>query len=176
MKTRKGIYFPLIIIVIFLTSAFSSCSRADKEKIIGLNQNIHHDDFEYAVTSFEKTKLIVSGSDTIKASGNFCLVHFRVINKALRVNHQWDNSIGYIIDENGNNFKNNIDYQIFLEKGSPFGWKKMYNTPHGQTDTTILVFDVPANIVQPFLMVRGDILMGDVFDAGKFLKTKVKLF
>jgi hypothetical protein len=52
----------------------------------------------------------------------------------------------------------------------------MYNTPHGQTDTTILVFDVPANIVQPFLMVRGEILMGDMFDAGKFLKAKVKLF
>ena len=176
MKTRTRIYFPIIIIVIFMISAFSSCSRADNGKVIGLNQNIHHDDFEYAVTSFEKTRLIVAGSDTIKASGNFYLVHFRVINKALRVNHQWDNLIAYIVDENGNNFKNIIDYQVFLEKGSPFGWKKMYNTPHGQTDTTILVFDVPVNIVQPFLMVRGEILMGDMFEAGKFLRTKVKLF
>jgi hypothetical protein len=98
MKTLIKNSFPGIILSIFLILSINSCSSAKKDKVIGLNQNIHHDDFEYAVTSFEKTNMIASGSDTIKASGNFYLVHLRVINKALRVNHQWDNLIGYIVD------------------------------------------------------------------------------
>lgn len=154
----------------------SFCSSDKKEEIVGLNQNIHHDDFEYAVTGFTKANLIAPGIDTIKPDGNFYLVHFRVINKALRVDHQWNNSIGYLVDENGNHYENSKDLQKILNKFLPFGWKEMYNTPHGQTDTTILAFDLPANITHPYLMIRGGILMGDVFDAGRFKRMKIRLF
>jgi hypothetical protein len=165
-----------IILSISLIILLSTCSSGKKETIIGLNQNIHHDDFEYAVTNFEKTKMLISGSDTLNASGNFYLVYFKVINKALRVGHQWDNSIAYIIDENGNRYENNIEYQKFLEKTLPYGWRSEYNTPHGNTGTTILVFNLPKNISNPYLKVRGDILMGDALDGGRFQKIKVKLF
>lgn len=165
-----------IILSVCLIIAFSSCSSGKKEAITGLNQNIHHDDFEYAVTGFTKTNLLTSGNDTIMAKGIFYLVHFRVINKALRVNHQWNNSIGYLVDDNGNRYENIKDHQKFLDKSFQFGWKEIYNTPHGQTDTTILVFDLPVDIAQPYLMVRGDILMGDAFDGGRFRRIKVRLF
>ena len=165
-----------LILTISLMISFCACSSHKKEKIIELNQNIHHDDFEYAVTNFSKTTLITSGNDTIRAKGNFYIVHFRVINKAMRVNHKWDNSIAYLVDENGNHYENNKVYQLVLNRSIPFGWQEMYNTPHGQTDTTILVFDLPVDITQPYLMVRGDILMGDAFDGARFKKIKVKLF
>lgn len=165
-----------ISLSINLTTLIISCSSGKKEVVIGLNQNIHHDDFEYAVTDFTRTNILISGTDTIKSKGNFYLVHFRVMNKALRVNHKWDNSIGFIIDENGNHYDNIKDCQVLLDKSQMFGWKEIYNTPHGQTDTTILVFDLPVNITQPFLMVRGDILMGDAFDGGRFKRIKVRLF
>ena len=152
------------------------CSTGKREETIGLSQNIHHDDFEYAVTNFTKANLLAYGNDTIKAAGNFYFVHFRVINKALRVNHQWNNSIGYLVDDKGNRYENNTKCQLILDKSSPFGWKEMYNTPHGNTDSIILVFDLPGNITQPHLMVRGDILMGDALDGGKFKRTKVRLF
>ena len=165
-----------IILSICLIISLSYCSSRKREEVTGLNQNIHHDDFEYAVTDFTKTNLLVSGNDTLRSRGNFYLVHFRVINKALRVNHQWDNSIGYLVDENGNRYENIKDHQKLLDKSLPFGWKEIYNTPHGQTDTTILVFDLPVNITQPYLMVRGEILMGDALDGGRFQRIKVRLF
>jgi hypothetical protein len=172
----KNKFIHHIILSICLIVFLGSCSSGKKGEIIGLNQNIHHDDFEYAVTDFTKTNLIVSGNDTLRSRGNFYLVNFRVINKALRVNHQWDNSIGYLVDENGNRYENIKDHQKSLDKSFPFGWKEMYNTPHGQTDTTILVFDLPVTITKPYLMVRGDILMGDAFDGGRFQRVKVRLF
>ncbi len=172
----KKQHFSHILLSISLISLLSSCYSSKKEEVIGLNQNIHHDDFEYAVTSFNTTNLIVSENDTIRARGNFYLIHFRVINKALRVGHQWDNSIGFLIDENGNRYENIKDYQVALNKSLPFEWKEIYNTPHGQTDTTIFVFDLPINVRQPYLKVRGDILMGDALDGAKFKRIKVKLF
>jgi hypothetical protein len=172
---RKYCIFHIVLLIILMT-LLSFCSSGRKEEIFGLNQNIHHDDFEYAVTGFTKADQITYGPDTIKSRCNFYLVHFRVINKALRVGHQWNNSIGYLVDENGNHYENSKDLQKILNKSLFFGWKEMYNTPHGQTDTTILVFDLPAGIKQPFLMVRGEILMGDVLDEGKFKRMKIRLF
>lgn len=172
---RKYFKFHFILLFILMI-LLCFCSSGRKKEIVGLNQNIHHDDFEYAVTGFRKADYIAYGIDTIKSRGNFYLVHFRVINKALRVGHQWNNSIGYLVDENGNHYENSKDFQKILNKSLFFGWKEMYNTPHGQTDTTILVFDLPVGIKQPFLMVRGDILMGDVYDAGKFKRMKIRLF
>lgn len=176
VKLQYKTFLLLVFVLVPGITSIISCSSGINKESIGLNQNIHHDDFEYAVTSFEKRKILISGDDTIKAAGNFYLVHFRVINKALRVNHQWDNSIGFIAGEKGKRYGNSKNLQIFLDKESPFGWKELYNTPHGQTETTILVFDIPDDLLNPYLMVSGEILMGDVFDAGKFLKKKVRLF
>jgi hypothetical protein len=172
----KKTHFYYMVLSISLIISLISCTSGKKEIEIGLNQNIHHDDFEYAVTNFSTAKLLTSGSDTLRANGIFYIVHFRVMNLAKRSNHQWDNSIGYIVDENGSLYENNTYNQVFLDKSFPFGWKEMYNTPHGQTDTTILVFDLPLNITKPYLMVIGDILMGDIFDAGRFRRVKIKLF
>ena len=43
-------------------------------------------------------------------------------------------------------------------------------------ERTALVFDVPKDVKEPFLQVRGELLMGDVFDGNQFEKTKVRLF
>jgi hypothetical protein len=153
-----------------------TCSSNKSGVEIGLNQNIHHDDFEYSVTGITKTKQFVSASDTFTANGIFYLVHFKVINNALRVGHRWDNSIGYLVDENDNRFENINEKQVALNKSLVFGWKELYDTHHGQTDSTILVFDIPVNVTRPYLKIRGGILMGDVFDAGRFRKIKVRLY
>lgn len=169
-------FLKVVLITISFGIASISCSSDKKGETIGLNQNIHHDDFEYSVTSFSKTPEIISVQDTIKASEIFYLVHFKVVNNALRVGHTWDNSIAYIIDENGNRYENLKDRQQVLNNSLPFGLKENYNTPHGSVDTTILVFELPADIMEPCLMVSGGTLMGDVFDGGRFRRVKIKLF
>jgi len=172
----KKSFLILIALAVSFALADISCNSDNNADIIGLNQNIHHDDFEYSVTAFTTTPEIITEKDTIFAKDIFYLVHFKVVNNALRVGHQWDNSIAYLIDENGNRYENIKENQYAINKSLPFGLKEIYNTPHGSVDTTILVFNLPADVREPYLMVRGGILMGDVFDAGRFRRMKVKLF
>jgi hypothetical protein len=153
-----------------------SCSSDKSDITIGLNENIHHDDFEYSVTDYSLTKQIGKGQDTITTEGTFYLIHFKVINEAKRVNHSWNNSIAYIIDGEGNIYENNINAQIKLNEVSPFGWNEKYITPFQSVDTSILVFNLPDNVKNPCLMVRGETLMGDFFNRNKFKKMKVRLF
>ena len=163
-------------LTIFFGLLATSCDSGNEENIIGLNEYIHHDDFEYSVTAFTRSKQIISVEDTLITKNIFYQVHFKVVNKALRVSHKWDNTIAVIVDENGNKYENNIEMQNALNKAFHFGFRDIYNTPNGTSDTTILVFEIPRDIYKPFLMVRGGTLMGDVFDGGKFRKIKIRLF
>jgi hypothetical protein len=145
--------------------------------IIGLKQNIHHDDFEYSVTAFQMSASLPGFSgQSATVNENYYLVHFKVENRAMRVNHQWDNSIGYIVDENGKRYENNKEDQKLIDESLHFGWKEQYNTPSGSSDSTILVYKVPLTSTRPYFMVRGGILMGDVFDKARFRKMRVKLY
>jgi hypothetical protein len=176
IPAMKKSFFSVVILTVGIGIASISCHSDKESKTIGLNQNIHHDDFEYSVTSYTKTPEIISGQDTIKARGIFYLVHFKVTNNALRVGHTWDNSIAYLIDANGDRYQNLPDKQKALNNSLPFGLNEIYNTPHGAADTTILVFELPADVIKPYLKVSGGTLMGDVFDAGRFRRMKVRLF
>jgi hypothetical protein len=148
----------------------SSCSS--KEKVIGLREYIHHDDFEYSVQHVDKVDRI----GDMAARGIFYVVSFQVENRAQRVNHRWSNKIAYLVDETGAKYENSVEAQKELQRVSGFGYKDEYVTPAGATETTMLVFDVPRHATQPYLRIRGDLLMGDVFDANQYKRTKVQLF
>ena len=165
MKTIKNAAVIFAFVLILL-----SC--ADNEKVIGLKENIHHDDFEYSVQKVEKTEWI----ENLKAKGMFYLVTFRLENRAKRVEHKWDNNTAYIIDENGNKFENMYEMQLNLKRTIDFGLKEHYITAAGQSEETILVFDIPNNVRNPYLKVSGDFFMGDLFDGNQFKNTKIKLF
>ena len=159
-----------------LLGAVVLMGTCDQERIIGLNQRIHHDDFEYRVTQFSVTDTIGSGANRQRAAGRFYIVDFEVENLARRVNHEWDNSIAYIVDETGKKFENLPAAQAVLNAVHPFNFSSRYRTPPGATENTRLVFDIPAACTHPYLLVRGDLLMGDVLDAKAFARTRVKLF
>jgi hypothetical protein len=148
----------------------SSCSA--EEKVIGLRQNIHHDDFEYSVQSVEQTDTI----GKLHARGIFYLVTFQVESRAKRVDHRWTNDIAYVQEETGIRHGNDVEAQQELNRVRPFGLKDEYVTPAGSIETTVLVFDLPTNAAAPCLQVRGSVLMGDVFDGGQYRKVKVRLF
>lgn len=175
---KRKIFFMLNgIAVIFLSVILTSCSGNNEKYVIGLNQNIHHDDFEYSVTSFHRTSSLIPSPDTIATTtGNYYLVRFKVENRALRVDHRWDNSIAYIVDEVGKRYENSKEDQKILDESSHFGWQEQYKTRFGTSDSTILVFNLPSSVTKPYLMVRGGILMGDVFDRARFRKIRIKLF
>jgi len=149
---------------------FMSCTQTGN--LIGLKEKIHHDDFRYSVQNVEKTERI----GDIKSKGMFYLVTFRVENEAKRVDHKWDNYIAITVDENGTIYKNIYDMQINLKKAKDFNLKEKYITSAGKSEETILVFDIPNDVKEPYLKVNGDFLMGDLFDGSQFKKTKIKLF
>jgi hypothetical protein len=162
----------LLIFSVLLTA----CRQGKTDYVIGLKQNIHHDDFEYSVSNYLVSRFLNNGKDTLNAQGVFYMVTFRTDNNAMRVDHKWDNSIAYIVDERGRIFENKTDVQQFYEKSHSFGLKDKYITPAGRSDSTILAFDLPFNVTRPCLKVRGETLMGDMFDRGKFRRMMIKLF
>ena len=108
----------IVISIVLLTAFGYGCSRSDT--VIGLNENIHHDDFNYRVTAIEKRKSIVAGSSQMIARGTFYIVTFEVENNAKRVGHKWDNRIAYVISEKGDKYENNVAAQQLLNIKEPF--------------------------------------------------------
>ncbi len=152
---------------------FCGCAQ---ERTIGINERIHHDDFEYRVTRFQIVDSIGAGEQQHKASGAFYLVDFEVENRAKRVGHNWDDSIAYLVDESGRSYENLPEMQKILNEAQPFNYMPQHSTPAGATESTRLVFDLPRGLEHPCLMVRGELLMGDVFDGKAFAKTRVRLY
>src|SRR5205814_7263944 len=111
----------------------SSCFA--KEKVIGLRENIHHDDFEYSVQSVEKTDQI----GNLHARGIFYIIGFQVENRARRVDHRWTNDIAYVVDETGTQRGNDARAQEELNRVQPFRFKNDYDTAAGGTETTLRV-------------------------------------
>jgi hypothetical protein len=164
--------YPLISVILILVFG-SGCRRSDK--IIGLNENIHHDDFNYRVTALEKRKIIRADTLQMNAGGIFYIVTFEVENNAKRVGHIWNNHIAFLVSENGDRYENNLTAQRLLNMKEPFEWHSTYNTGHGSTEQTRLIFDVPGNPAHLYLKVHGETLMGDVFDLNRFKHIKIKL-
>ncbi len=162
----------VISIALFMVFGYG-CSRSDT--VIGLNENIHHDDFNYRVTAVEKRKSIVADSVRMLAGGTFYIVTFEVENNAKRVGHKWDNRIAYVISEKGDKYENIAAAQRLLNIKEPFEWRSTYNTGNGSSEQTKLVFDVPGNPTELYLKVNGETLMGDVFDLNRFKRIKIKL-
>ena len=158
------------ILLILFTVLICACSG--EERVIGLKENIHHDDFEYSVQEFRRTDMI----GNVKAKGLFYIINFRVENRAKRVSHNWDNSTAYLVDKSGKEYENIPEQQRNLTATERFILKDKYDTPAGKTESTMLVFEIPADVKEIYLKVRGEFLMGDLFDGNKFTKTKVKLF
>jgi len=170
----KTVYNFLSALAIFLT--IDACSTRNNGTVLGINDRIHHDDFEYVVTDFSVSKKISGDHESINAHGNFYIVSFRVENHALGTNHRWDNSIAYVIDDEKNIFENNVEAQQLVNSVTPFGWKEEYVTRSQSTDTVILVFDLPESAGHPCLMVRGETMMGDLLNGDKFRKAKIQLY
>jgi hypothetical protein len=165
-----AVLWPAFLCVAFI---FASCAG---ERVIGMNERIHHDDFEYLVTGCTVAGSIGSGERQRKAAGVYYVVTFVVENHAMRVNHDWNDSIAYVVDDRGNHYENLPELQELLNDAKSAVSSPAHRTPAGETESTQLIFDLPRNVTHPFLMVRGDLLMGDVFDGKAFTKTKIKLF
>ncbi len=163
----KSFTIPLFCLLLIMGLSIS-CKNNSENLELGLNESIHHDDFEYQVTDFE----ILPIDEYTKRYR----VKFKVINNAEVVEHTWNNSIAYVVDSKGNIYNNNKDLQIKLNDREPFGWEKEYHTHPKSEETTTLIFELPIKVTKPYLKVTGKFLMGDVLDLNQYKKMKIRLF
>lgn len=168
-QTQTG-FIKFLLVTAFTLVVISGCS---KERIIPVGEKTQHDDFFYTIEKVEKTGMLGGQK---KASGVFYIVSFNCRNNAKRVEHTWKNDVAFITDNNGNIYENDIVAQKTLNQIRPFGFKESYTTKAGESESTVMVFDVPVSISEPCIKFRGDFLMGDLFDGNQFKNTKVKLF
>src|SRR4030095_2926085 len=176
LKIFSGIMNKILIKIAFITFStilFLSCAD---ERIAGLNEKIRHDDFLYSITDITKGSLIKDGSGIFKAKGNFYIVKLKIINEAKRVEHKWDNKAVYVVDAAGKEYENDTEAQKIYYKSNMMEYKDQYNISASSTGETTYIFDLPKDVKEPYLKFRGNFLMGDFFDGGKFTKTKVKMF
>lgn len=160
---KSPLYFLLFIMGLFL-----SCQSNSEDFEIGVNESIHHENFEYVVTDFEILP--------VNEYTNRYRIKFKVINNSKVLEHTWNNSIAYIVDSKGNIYSNNKELQIKLNEREDFGWEDEYHTHPKSEETTTLIFDLPVKVTQPYLKISGKFLMGDVLDLNTYKKMKVKLF
>lgn len=154
----------------FLVADATGCG--DEDPVLRMGEAIRHDDFRYTVRGV----LPLPRIGHQQARGQFLVVHFEVRNDAGRVSHAWSNGIAYLVDAQGRRYENDEALQQALNRQRSFGWAPQYLTRAETTDTTMLVFDVPPDVARPLdLMVRGEVLMGDVFDGVRFRRARVRL-
>ena len=151
------------------TGVLAGCAGPDA--VIGVGDRLRHDDFIYLVRSVSRRDQI----GPLRPSGAYRLVTFVVENRAGRVNHIWDNSIGYLVSDDGRTFENDTAAQRALDRVDTFGWQERYVTPPEQTAHTTLVFDVPTDTTTLYLKVRGELLMGDVLNFNRYQRTRIRL-
>ena len=144
----------------FLVAGLTGC---DEDPLLAVGDPIRHDDFLYTVLVAQRVDAIGSRP----ARGQFLVVHFAVANRAIRVSHAWTNRIAYLVDADGRRHENDDTLQQQLDGLHPFGWAAEYVTAPGAKRSTMLVFELPADVARPLdLMVRGELLMGDVLGRG----------
>jgi hypothetical protein len=153
----------------FLVDGLTGCGG---DTVVPVGASIRHDDFLYTVLTAQPVGRI--GEKV--ARGQFLVVAFEVTNRAARVAHSWGNAIAYLVDASGRLHENDVTLQQALDQSGPFGWASEYVTPPGASSATMLVFDVPGDTLRPLdLMVRGELLMGDILDGVRFRRTRVRM-
>jgi hypothetical protein len=151
----------------FMVTGLTGCGD---DTLLTVGEPIRHDDFVYTVLAARRVDAIG------RRSGQFIVVHFAVANRALRVSHRWTNRVAYLVDAAGHRHENDETLQRQLDRLHPFGWAEDYVTAPGAKRSTMMVFEVPAEAARPLdLMVRGELLMGDVLDGARFRRARVRL-
>jgi len=153
----------------FLVDGLSGCGG---DSVVPVGASIRHDDFLYTVLTAQPVDRI---GDRV-ANGQFLVVYFEVVNRAARVVHSWSNAIAYLVDAAGRHYENDVTLQQALDRLGAFRWAAEYVTPPGASEATMLVFELPADALRPVdLMVRGELLMGDILDGVRFRRTRVRM-
>ena len=160
------------VLVVFALAIAGLYTFSTPQHFVALGTPIQQDDFVYVVTGVGRSPEIANKVATAQAHGMFYIVTIRVDNDAKRVDFKWDERIPHIVDAQGDRYDKSPDGQAALDAAI----KPRYTIPAGQSSSFQAVFDVPANIVKPALVLDNGILMGDIFNLVEYRRIGVDLY
>jgi hypothetical protein len=149
---------------LILMLAFSFMSR---EKVLAFGEEKHFCEIDchlaYSVTNVRETKTLGVQANEATAEGIFYVVTIKTRFDETTISRTRGNAlltpnsrVVTILDEQGNSYSPSPEGQRALGDSQPGGGSTPLDTPlrPGQSYTTDLVFDLPANIKNPELLMR----------------------
>jgi len=150
-----GIY--LVVLLIF--------SFASSEKVLARGEEKHFCEIDchlaYSVLDVRETRTLGEAPNQISARGVFRIVTIKTRFDEDTISSTRGNALLYpnsrvvtVSDENGNQYFPSAEAQSVLEKSRAAGTAMTIPLRPGETYSTTLVFDLPANIKGPTLLIR----------------------
>jgi hypothetical protein len=136
------------------TTNDSSAKQENTEKTYGLNETVQDGDLAFTVTGVEKAETLGNQFTKKDAQGTFYVVTMKIENKGNKT-ATFDSSMAKVIDDQGREFERSIEGQT--AKGMDEGNVDLFlqQIQPSLSVTGDLVFDLPADMQNPMLVVKG---------------------
>jgi hypothetical protein len=147
-------------------AASNGGSQAESEKQYGLNEVVQDGDLAFTVTNVETAKSLGNSYTQKNSQGTFYVVTLKIENKGNKT-ATFDSSMAKVTDDQGREFERSIEGQT--AKGMAQGNVDLFlqQVQPSLSVTGDLVFDLPSDISNPMLLVKGSLF-------GKGAKVKLQ--
>lgn len=137
-------------------STASSNNKVDTTKTYGLNEAVQDGDLTFTVTGVETAKILGNQFTKKDAQGMFYVVTLKIENKGNKT-ATFDSSMAKVTDDQGREFERSIEGQT--AKGMAQGNVDLFlqQIQPSLSVTGDLVFDLPADVQNPMLVVKGSL-------------------
>lgn len=134
----------------------ASKSESNEPKTYGLNDVVQDGDLSFTVTGVETAKTLGNQFTKKDAQGTFYIVTLKIENKGNKT-ATFDSSMAKVTDDQGREFERSIEGQT--AKGMAQGNVDLFlqQIQPSLSVTGDLVFDLPADMQNPMLVVKGSL-------------------
>lgn len=139
-------------------------TQESKAQVYGLNQEVVDKDLSFTITNVTKQKNVGNSYTKKTAQGMFYIVTVQIKNNGDKTT-TFDSSMAVMTDSQNRQFERSIEGQTALgmEKGSVDLF--LQQVQPGLSVTGKIIFDVPEDIADPMVVVKGSI-----FSSGQKIK------
>lgn len=132
----------------------ASNNQSNEQKTYGLNEVVQDGDLAFTVTGVETAKTLGNQFTKKDAQGTFYIVTLKIENKGNKT-ATFDSSMAKVTDDQGREFERSIEGQT--AKGMAQGNVDLFlqQIQPSLSVTGDLVFDLPADMQNPMLVVKG---------------------
>jgi hypothetical protein len=160
-----GIGLVVLVVVVALTgnggnktdkpdSSASTTQGTDAVQVAGLNQAVTDGDLKFTVLSVEKKQTLGNQYTKKNAQGMFYVISLKIENVGKKT-VTFDSSMAKVTDSQDREFNNSTEGQTAMGMASGKIDLFLQQIQPSLSYTGDIVFDLPADVSEPFLVVKG---------------------